>query len=174
MVIAGEGNFRDNERWLSRARASPSCFSGWNHSANAAPKHSIRLNMLATPLFKYPIRLDMPIPSPPKHPPPIGMLAMGEKRVQCRWHRLPPHFSTGSAHCARQPCAIESTTPMGLRKTICGTPTTSQIACGNHLAQPSPLLECAGNPSARPSHPIGNAGNPSAQTFHPFLCADNG
>ena len=98
--IASEGIFRDNERWLSRARAFPSCFSGWNHSANAAPgitirlnmlaaplfKHSIRLDILAntssdhsirletraTPLFKHPIQLDMPIPSPPKHPPPIG------------------------------------------------------------------------------------------------------
>ena len=59
MVIAGEGNFRDNERWLSRARATPSCFSGWNHSANAAPGITIRLNMLAAPLFKHSIRLDI-------------------------------------------------------------------------------------------------------------------
>ena len=110
--------FRDNEQWLSRTRVSPSRFYGWNHSANAAPKHSIRLDILAntssdhsirletratplpkhsirlktraTPLFKHPIQLDMPIPSPPKHPPPIGMLAMDKKRVQCRWHRFPP------------------------------------------------------------------------------------
>ena len=96
--------FRDNEQWLSRTRVSPSRFYGWNHSANAALKHSIRLDILAntssdhsirletraTLLFKYSIRLDMPIPSPPKHPPPIGMLAMDKKRVQCRWHRFPP------------------------------------------------------------------------------------
>ena len=55
----GEGIFRDNERWLSRARPTPSCFSGWNHSANAAPSITIRLNMLATPLFKHPIQLDI-------------------------------------------------------------------------------------------------------------------
>ena len=59
MVIASEGIFRDNERWLSRARAFPSCFSGWNHSANAAPGITIRLNMLAAPLFKHSIRLDI-------------------------------------------------------------------------------------------------------------------
>ena len=50
-----EGNFHDNEHWLSRARATPSCFSGWNHSASAAPDITIRLNMLATPLFKHSI-----------------------------------------------------------------------------------------------------------------------
>ena len=54
-IIGGEPIFRDNEQWLSRARATPSCFSGWNHSANAAPDISIRLNMLATPLFKHSI-----------------------------------------------------------------------------------------------------------------------
>ena len=59
MVIAGEGIFHDNKRWLSRARATPSRFSGWNHSANAAPSITIRLNMLATLLFKHPIHLDI-------------------------------------------------------------------------------------------------------------------
>ena len=54
-----EGNFHDNEHWLSRARPTPSCFSGWNHSANAAPSITIRLETLATPLFKHPIHLDI-------------------------------------------------------------------------------------------------------------------
>ena len=67
MVIAGEGNFRDNERWLSRARAFPSRFSGWNHSASATPSITIRLNMLATLLFKHPIHLDLLTSATPDH-----------------------------------------------------------------------------------------------------------
>ena len=55
-----EGNFHDNEHWLSRARATPSCFSGWNHSASAAPDHSIRLNILTNAAPDYPIRFGVP------------------------------------------------------------------------------------------------------------------
>ena len=75
----GEGIFRDNERWLSRARATPSCFSGWNHSASAAPDHSIRLDILATPIFKHPIHLDILTNATPDHPIRFGVPAMGEK-----------------------------------------------------------------------------------------------
>ena len=91
-----EGNFRDNERWLLRARATPSRFYGWNHSTNAAPNITIRLNMLANPLSKYSIHLDIltsaasdhsirleTLAAPLfKHPIRFGVPAMDEKLPQ--------------------------------------------------------------------------------------------
>ena len=71
----GEGIFRDNERWLSRARAFPSRFSGWNHSASATPSITIRLNMLATLLFKHPIHLDLLTSAASDHSIRLNMLA---------------------------------------------------------------------------------------------------
>ena len=57
---------------------------------------------------------------------------------------------------------------MGLRKTICGAPTTSQMACGNLSAQTFHPFGYIGKHFVRPFHPIGNAGNPSFQIFHPI------
>ena len=77
---------------------------------------------------------------------------------------------------------------MGLRKTIYGAPTTSQMACdnlsaqtfhpfgyiGKHFVRPFLPSEYIANLPNKLFHPIERAGNPSFQTFHPFLCADNG
>ena len=62
---------------------------------------------------------------------------------------------------------------MGLRKTICGAPTTSQMACGNLSAQTFHPFGYIGKHFVRPFHPIGNAGNPSFQISHPIERAGN-
>ena len=51
-------------------------------SANAAPDHSIRLNVPTTPLFKHSIRLDILANAAPDYPIRFGVLAMGEKLPQ--------------------------------------------------------------------------------------------
>ena len=86
---------------------------------------------------------------------------------------LPYSLLPRVASYRRQPRAIESTTPMGLRKTICGAPTTSQMACGNLSAQTFHPFGYIGKHFVRPFHPIERAGNPSAQTFHPFEYTGN-
>ena len=105
MVIAGEGIFRDNEHKLSRARVTPSRFSGWNHSANAAPNITIRLNMLANPLSKYSIHLDILTsaasdhsirletlaPHPPNYPFNLGILTNASSDHSLRLNVLETH-----------------------------------------------------------------------------------
>ena len=99
----GEGIFRDNERWLSRARAFPSRFSGWNHSASAAPD--------------YPILLNMPTTHPPNHPIRFGVPAMDEKLPQRGFTFDSPGLPTIGGYLGND--ASKNATPLGVVLSFC-------------------------------------------------------
>ena len=149
--------------WLSRARAFfaitrgsyrgrgqfSSCFSGWNHSANAAPSITIRLNMPTTPLFKHSIRLDIlantssdhsirletlaPHPpnypfnlniltnAAPNHPIRFGVPAMDEKLPQRGFTFDSPGLPTIGGYLGND--ASKNATPLGVVLSFCSNQT---------------------------------------------------
>ena len=116
-----EGIFHDNERWLSRARVTPSRFSGWNHSASAAPDHSIRLNILTNAAPDYPILLNMPTTHPPNHPIRFGVPAMDEKLPQRGFTFDSPGLPTIGGYLGND--ASKNATPLGVVLSFCSNQT---------------------------------------------------